>query len=53
MAGGGAAAGALLRARARAHLARERREADACWAALCPAAPPAPRAGPSRRAFLT
>ncbi|WP_063804256.1 hypothetical protein [Streptomyces roseifaciens] len=52
VAGGGAVAGALLRSRARAHLARERRETEACWAALHPA-PPAPGAGPSRRAFLT
>ncbi|MGK5545893.1 hypothetical protein ACSNOH_14330 [Streptomyces sp. URMC 127] len=51
VAGGGAAAGVLLRSRARAQLARERREADACWSALR-RTPPASGTGPARRAFL-
>ncbi|MEW2033552.1 hypothetical protein AB0901_23975 [Streptomyces roseifaciens] len=54
VAGGGAAAGVLLRSRARAQLARERRESEACWAALRPASRPGgPGAGASRRVFLT
>ncbi|WP_367140816.1 MULTISPECIES: hypothetical protein [Streptomyces] len=48
VAGGGAAAGILLRSRARAELTRERRETERCWSALRPAASASP-ARASRR----
>ncbi|MFF7725489.1 hypothetical protein [Streptomyces sp. NPDC008001] len=51
VAGGGAATTAVLRVRARTHLVRERREADACWTALR-GTPPAPDTATARRGFL-
>ncbi|WP_424892807.1 hypothetical protein [Streptomyces sp. XH2] len=51
VAGGGAAAGILLRSRARAQRVREQRETERCWSAL-PPAPPASRAGTPRRVLV-
>ncbi|MFF4218237.1 hypothetical protein [Streptomyces nondiastaticus] len=48
VAGGGAAAGILLRSLARAQRARERRETERCWSALPPALPAARSRGPRR-----